>query len=49
MGSTTNVEVVDGKTNMDIVFRAAQDIDAGEELFVDYGSNYDRTSYRSEK
>ena len=42
--SRPNVEV-DTSQGPRIIFKASEDIAPGEELFVDYGTTYDRTSY----
>lgn len=44
-GMTTNVEIRDGRTPLDVLFIASRCISAKEELLVDYGSLYDRSSY----
>ncbi|MEW5297712.1 MAG: hypothetical protein WDW36_000898 [Sanguina aurantia] len=41
----TNVCVEDGQDAADLLFVASRDIYAGEELFIDYGSAYDRSGY----
>ena len=43
-GSSVNVETADGLDG-DVVFRAVSDLRKGEELYIDYGSTYDRSSY----
>ncbi|KAL3138036.1 hypothetical protein ABBQ38_005269 [Trebouxia sp. C0009 RCD-2024] len=45
-GRAVNVEIVDGVSNLDLIFRATCDIPAGSELFLDYGKTYDRSSYK---
>eukprot|EP00891_Asterochloris_glomerata_P000570 jgi/Astpho2/570/Aster-04425 len=44
-GRSTNVEVGRGNSKLDLPFIASRDIEKGEELFIDYGGQYDRTSY----
>jgi hypothetical protein len=45
LGRSVNVEseTVDGHRRVD--FFSTRDIMAGEELFIDYGTNYDRSRY----
>ena len=43
-----NVCVEDGNDPRDLRFAAAEDIPQGSELFVDYGLQYDRSSYSSD-
>jgi len=42
-GTTCFVE--DGRDETELVFVANRDIEAGEELYIDYGSTYDRSGY----
>lgn len=42
----TNVFVEDGSEPTELLFVANRDIVAGEEIFIDYGVTYDRSSYR---
>lgn len=44
-GRGCNVTIEDGAGPREVHFAAAVDIAAGEELFVDYGLLYDRSSY----
>lgn len=44
LGSSVNVEITDGLDG-DVVFRAVADLRKGEELYIDYGTAYDRSSY----
>ena len=44
-GQDTNVSIADGSDSLDILFVANKDIDKAEELLVDYGILYDRSSY----
>ena len=46
-GTSVNVELTDGLDG-DVVFQAASDLRQGEELCIDYGSAYDRSSYGRE-
>ena len=46
-GRGCNACIEDGPTMRDIHFVAAVDIALGEEIFIDYGSSYDRSSYNS--
>ena len=45
VGSSVNVEVTDGLDG-DMVFRAARSLHKDEELFIDYGRVYDRSTYK---
>ncbi|KAL3150383.1 hypothetical protein ABBQ32_000222 [Trebouxia sp. C0010 RCD-2024] len=45
-GHAVNVEIVDGVSTLDLIFKATCDIPAGTELFLDYGRTYDRSSYK---
>lgn len=45
MGQDTNIKVEDGASTLEILFVASRDIDASEELLVDYGIYYDRSKY----
>ena len=45
VGSSVNVEVTDGMDG-DMVFRAARSLQKDEELFIDYGRVYDRSTYK---
>ena len=45
-GYVVNVEIVDGIDKLDLVFMTTCDIQAGTELFLDYGKTYDRSSYK---
>lgn len=45
-GHAVNVEIVDGVSHLDLIFKATCDIPAGSEFFLDYGKTYDRSSYR---
>ena len=45
LGSSVSVETVDGLDG-DVVFRAVADLRKGDELYIDYGTLYDRSSYR---
>ena len=45
-GRLTNVSVVDGRDDLELVFVVTTDVQAGEELFVDYGTTFDRSDYR---
>ena len=40
-----DVNLVAKVTDKDVIFVTERDITAGEELFVDYGNNYDRRHY----
>jgi len=42
----TNVAAISGADVTEILFAATCNIDAGAELFIDYGRTYDRSSYR---
>lgn len=44
-GSRTNVTFENGKDDLDVLFVASKDIAILEELYVDYGTKYDRTGY----
>ena len=46
-GQTVNIEFADAASskNPDLQFVAVQDIDPGQELFIDYGSAYNRSGY----
>lgn len=44
-GRLTNVSVVDGADDLELVFVVTADVAAGEEIFVDYGLTFDRSSY----
>ena len=44
LGSSVNVETADGLDG-DVVFRAVSDLREGEELYIDYGNTYDRSTY----
>ena len=44
-GRLTNVTIEDGREDNEICFVAACEIEAGEELFIDYGRTYDRSTY----
>ena len=46
-GSSVNVEFADGLDG-DVVFLAACDVRKGNELYIDYGKTYDRSSYRGD-
>ena len=46
VGHSVNVQIIDGNDNLDLRFQAVCDIAAGDELFLDYGSNYDRSFYK---
>ena len=46
--SNVNLEIVDGLDG-DVMFRAAQELKKGEELYIDYGRLYDRSTYRTGK
>lgn len=45
-GSTTNTRMVDGKGAADMLFVTTRDVAAGEELFLDYGTDYNRSGYQ---
>ena len=47
-GSNVNLEMVDGLDG-DVMFRALQELKKGEELYIDYGRLYDRSTYRTGK
>ena len=44
-GRLTNVSVVDGRDDLELVFVVTADVRAGDELFIDYGAAYDRSQY----
>ena len=44
-GSSVNVSILDEGPAREVRFVAAQDISPGEELFIDYGQQYDRSGY----
>ena len=44
-GRLTNVHDVDGKDAMELVFVVTAAVRSGEELFVDYGTTFDRSDY----
>jgi hypothetical protein len=44
-GSGCNARVEDGGGPRQVHFVAAVDIAAGKEIFIDYGTSYDRSSY----
>lgn len=44
-GSSVNVSIVDEGPVREVRFVAAQDIGPGEELYIDYGRQYDRSNY----
>jgi len=46
LGCAVNVEIVDGADSLDLRFVTTCDIQAGTELFLDYGQSYDRSAYR---
>lgn len=46
-GRLTNVSVVDGRNDFELVFVVTADVAAGEELFLDYGKHFDRSGYQS--
>ena len=46
IGHAVNVEIVDGRDNLDLLFKATRDISAGSEFFLDYGKTYDRSLYK---
>lgn len=46
VGQSVNVQIVDGKDDLDLMFQTSCDISAGDELFLDYGSRYDRSGYQ---
>ena len=50
VGQTVNVEISDAadSNSPDLQFVATQSIDPGEELFIDYGSVYNRSNYNTE-
>jgi SET domain-containing protein len=43
-----NVRVEEGSTAVELLFVTTADISAGQEIFVDYGTSYDRSQYRAE-
>lgn len=44
-GRLTNVSVVDGSDDTELVFVVTANVPAGTELFVDYGTSFDRSHY----
>ena len=50
VGQTVNVEISDAtdSKNPDLQFVTTQNIDPGQELFIDYGNVYNRSSYNTE-
>ena len=44
MGADVNVDTEE--TGLDMTFFLNRDVVAGEELYIDYGRNYDRSSYQ---
>ena len=46
--SNVNLEIIDGLDG-DVMFRAVQELKKGEELYIDYGRLYDRSTYRTGK
>ena len=44
-GTGPNLTVMNGSDVTELLFAATRDILAGEELYIDYGSVYDRTGY----
>ena len=47
VGHSVNVQIVDGEDDLDMRFQTTCDISAGNELFLDYGSLYDRSGYQA--
>jgi len=45
LGSDCNVRISVCEKENRVEFLSSREIDSGEELYVDYGSNYDRTTY----
>lgn len=45
-GRTTNTRLEDGRDAADMLFVTTRDIMAGEELFLDYGTDYNRSGYQ---
>eukprot|EP00892_Ulva_mutabilis_P003815 jgi/Ulvmu1/1805/UM119_0023.1 len=45
-GNGCNVTVENGASQMELVFRTIEEIPVGAEIFVDYGTQYDRSSYK---
>jgi hypothetical protein len=45
VGSSVNVDITDGLDG-DVVFRAVRTLHKDEELFIDYGRMYDRSTYK---
>jgi SET domain-containing protein len=46
MSGGPNIAAEDGSAVNTLEFRASRDIAAGEEIYIDYGTNYDRSEYR---
>lgn len=44
-GGGCNVRTEENKETREVVFSLSRDVTAGEELFMDYGLSYDRSSY----
>ena len=44
-----NVNIVEDLQQRKITFVTSSDVSSGEELYVDYGTTYDRSTYRKEK
>ena len=44
-GRTTNVRIEDGRSAADMLFVTTSEVMEGEELFIDYGTDYNRSGY----
>jgi hypothetical protein len=47
-GSSVNVSILDEDSAREVRFVAARDIQSGDELYIDYGGQYDRSEYMSQ-